>query len=205
MTVQHLHFDPADDFPQMRDIEGLQDDHAGYLQCLMHITQILSNAHDLLYSSKSHSLAIAKAEQYYKHIDEFTEALSAFRNTWQKRPWRTYPINECVWISFVSSFPMSPALPFRLSSTDYELSCKHHLRLYIYSFSLQGHMQRAESCNDGRRPLDYFPTGLMGSVDARFIIEAMNAGVGDGLSSTFLVTKSADHVSLLRLMYSAWP
>lgn len=38
-------------------------------------------------------------------------------------------------------------------------------------------MHRADSCNDGRRPIDYFPTGLMGSVDARFIIEAMNAGV----------------------------
>lgn len=151
MTIQHMHFDPADDFPQMRQIEGLQDDYAAYLQCLMHITQILSNAHDLLYPSKSHSFAIAKSEHYYKHIDEFTEALSAFRNRWQKKPWRTYPINECVWISF------------------------HHLRLYIYSFSLQGHMIRAEHCNDGRRPLDYFPTGLMGSVDARFIIEAMNA------------------------------
>ncbi|KAJ9610625.1 hypothetical protein H2200_005402 [Cladophialophora chaetospira] len=75
MTIQHLHFDPADDFPQMREIEGLQDDHAAYLQCLMHITQVLSNAHDLLYPSKSHSLAIAKAEHYYKHIDEFTEGL----------------------------------------------------------------------------------------------------------------------------------
>ncbi|EXJ71694.1 uncharacterized protein A1O5_05502 [Cladophialophora psammophila CBS 110553] len=73
MTIQHLHFDPADDFPQMREIEGLQDDYAAYLQCLMHITQVLSNAHDLLYPSKSHSLAIAKAEHYYKHIDEFTE------------------------------------------------------------------------------------------------------------------------------------
>ncbi|KIW77638.1 hypothetical protein Z517_07470 [Fonsecaea pedrosoi CBS 271.37] len=152
MTIQHLHFDPADDFPQMREIEGVQDDHAAYLQCLMHLTQVLSNAHDLLYPSKSHSLAIAKSEHYYKHIDEFTETLSAFRNRWQKRPWRTYPINECVWISF------------------------HHLRLYIYSFSLQAHMQRADSCNDGRRPPDYFPTGLMGSVDARFIVEAMNAG-----------------------------
>lgn len=73
MTIQHLHSNPADDFPQMREIQGIQDDHAAYLQCLMHITQILSNAHDLLYSSKSHSLAIAKAEHYYKHIDGFTD------------------------------------------------------------------------------------------------------------------------------------
>ena len=73
MTIQHMHFDPADDFPQMRKIEDFQDDYAAYLQCLMHITQVLSNAHDLLYPSKSHSLAIAKSEHYYKHIDEFAE------------------------------------------------------------------------------------------------------------------------------------
>ena len=63
------------------------------------------------------------------------------------------------------------------SNKTNQLPSQHHLRLYIYSFSLQAHMQRAESCNDGRRPLVYFPTGLMGSVDARFIIEAMNAAV----------------------------
>lgn len=152
MTIQHLHSDPADDFPQLRKIEGLQDDYAAYLQCLMQLTQVLSNAHDLLYSSKSHSFAIARAEQYYKTVDDFATALSRFRDKWHKRPWQTYPVNECVWISY------------------------HHLRLYIYSFSLHGHMVKAESCSEGRRPIDYFPTGLMGSVDARFIIEAMNAG-----------------------------
>lgn len=74
MTYQHLHVDPADDFPEMRDIPGVQDDYAAYLQCLVHITQVLSNAHDLLHPSKSRSLALAKAEHYYKHLDEFTES-----------------------------------------------------------------------------------------------------------------------------------
>lgn len=74
MTYQHLHVDPAEDFPEMRDIPGVQDDYAGYLQCLVHITQVLSNAHDLLYPSKSRSAALAKAEHYYKHVDEFTES-----------------------------------------------------------------------------------------------------------------------------------
>ncbi|KAI1616029.1 hypothetical protein EDD36DRAFT_483846 [Exophiala viscosa] len=151
LTYQHQHSDPSEDFPQLREIPGIQDNYAAYLQCLMQITQALTNAHDLLYPSKSRSIALAKAEQYYKHIDEFGETLSAFRNRWQTRPWQRYPINECVWISF------------------------HHLRLYIYSFSLQGHMQRVSSCSDGSRPMEYFPTGLMGCVDARFIIEAINA------------------------------
>lgn len=74
MTYQHLHADPADDFPEMRDIPGIQDDYASYLQCLVHITHVLSNAHDLLYPSKSRSVALAKAEHYYKYFDEFTES-----------------------------------------------------------------------------------------------------------------------------------
>jgi hypothetical protein len=48
------------------------------------------------------------------------------------------------------------------------------LRLYIYSFALHGHMHRAESASN-TRPLDYFPTGLYGSVDARYIIQAVDA------------------------------
>lgn len=122
MTYQHLHADPAEDFPEMRYMPGVQEDFAAYLQCLVHMTHILSNAHDLLYSSKSFSIALAKAEHYYKHIDEFSEskriglgeligcsatntesALSVFRDRWRKKLWLTYPMNECVWISFVSA------------------------------------------------------------------------------------------------------
>ena len=38
-------------------------------------------------------------------------------------------------------------------------------------------MQRVSSSNSGTRHVDYFPTGLMGTSDARFIIEAINAAV----------------------------
>ncbi|KAM6478049.1 hypothetical protein HDV62DRAFT_383120 [Trichoderma sp. SZMC 28011] len=98
--IEHLHADPAEDFPEMRYMPGVQEDFAAYLQCLVHMTHILSNAHDLLYSSKSFSIALAKAEHYYKHIDEFSETLSVFRDRWRKKLWLTYPMNECVWISF---------------------------------------------------------------------------------------------------------
>jgi hypothetical protein len=86
MTYQHLHVDPADDFPEMRDVPGIQDDYAAYLQCLLHITQVLSNAHDLLYPSKSRSAALAKAEHYYKNIDEFTESERLWSTTLSRAP-----------------------------------------------------------------------------------------------------------------------
>lgn len=74
MTHQHQNVDPAVDFPEMRYIPGIQEDHAAYLQCLVQMTQVLGNAHDLLYPSKSRSVALAKAEQYYQHIDDFAES-----------------------------------------------------------------------------------------------------------------------------------
>jgi hypothetical protein len=58
----------------MAETPGIQEDYASYLHCLMHLTQMLTNAHDLLYPSKSRSIALAKAEHYYKHIDDFTES-----------------------------------------------------------------------------------------------------------------------------------
>jgi hypothetical protein len=76
MTYQHQNVDPAVDFPEMRHIPGIQEDHAAYLQCLVQMTQVLGNAHDLLYPSKSRSVALAKAEQYYQHIDDFAESES---------------------------------------------------------------------------------------------------------------------------------
>ncbi|KAL1412259.1 hypothetical protein Q8F55_000002 [Vanrija albida] len=151
MTYQHMHADPALDYPELTGIPGVQEDYASYLQCLMHLTQVLTNAHDLLYPSKSRSIALAKAEHYYKHIDDFTETLAAFRSQWKRKVWRTYPINECVWISF------------------------HHLRLYIYAFSLQAYMQRVRAQAGNARPINYFPTGMMGCSDARFIVEAVDA------------------------------
>ena len=74
MTYQHLHVDAAEDFPELRDIPGIQDDYAAYLQSHIQINQVLTNAHDILYPSKSQSISLAKAEHYFKHIDEFTES-----------------------------------------------------------------------------------------------------------------------------------
>lgn len=38
-------------------------------------------------------------------------------------------------------------------------------------------MQRVSSTSDGDNSPNYFPAGLMGSSDARYIIEAINAAV----------------------------
>lgn len=45
-------------------------------------------------------------------------------------------------------------------------------------------MQRVISANDGIRPSNYFPTGLMGTSDGRFIVEAINAAVWQYLTDS---------------------
>lgn len=124
LTPQSSHPDPSQDFPEMQHFPGVQDDYASYLQCQVDLTMTMSNAHDVLYPSRSRSLVLAKSEQYYKFIDDFCESessscltyaywlaeivhqpladLAFFRKRWSKKSWQTYPINECVWISFVS-------------------------------------------------------------------------------------------------------
>lgn len=67
-----MHSDPAEDFAELAAIPGIQDDYAGYIQCQVHLTQLFSNAHDLLYPSKTISIALATSEQYYKHIEDFS-------------------------------------------------------------------------------------------------------------------------------------
>lgn len=58
---------------------------------------------------------------------------------------------------------------------------QHYVRLYIYAFSFQAHMQRVQTRNASlgvKGPINYFPSGLMGCSDARYILEAIDAAVG---------------------------
>lgn len=48
-------------------------------------------------------------------------------------------------------------------------------------------MQRVRCSGNGDRPVDYFPTGLMGCSDARFIVEAIDAAVSNESCGQLLV------------------
>jgi hypothetical protein len=102
---------------------------------------------------------------------------NAFRFTWEGKKWDTFPLTECVWITFVrlpsSSHESMWQISLRLSPAQ------HYLRLYIYAFAFQAHVQRATDANeDAANPVPsstMFPRGPMGSPDAKFILEAIDA------------------------------
>lgn len=82
-------------------------------------------------------------------------------------------LTECIWITFVRASSSSRSNP---TLTPF---LQHYLRLYIYAFAFQAHIQRA-TMNDGSddgRPTVLFPAGLVASPDAKFILEAIDAAV----------------------------
>ncbi|KAI5118828.1 hypothetical protein M0805_009406 [Coniferiporia weirii] len=137
----------SESFPSLRPIAGLQDDFSAMLQAYTELTQTMASAHDVLYPSKDRTIALVRVGDYHKYLDELTRSKHS-------KVWDTAIVTECVWISF------------------------HYTRLYIYAFAFQAHVQRCTSTSeDGKKIADnvIFPRGPMGSPDARFILEAIDA------------------------------
>ncbi|KLO12871.1 hypothetical protein SCHPADRAFT_928922 [Schizopora paradoxa] len=144
----------AECFPSLRPILGKQDDFAAVLQAYTELTQTMASAHDVLYPSKDRTIALVRVGDYHKYLDEFTRSKNGFKLNWEGKVWETQLVTECVWINF------------------------HYLRLYIYAFAFQAHVQRSVSTSeDGKKVAEtvIFPRGPMGSPDARFILEAIDA------------------------------
>jgi hypothetical protein len=80
---------------------------------------------DLQYPSKDRSIALVSMGEYHKYLDEFTRALVSpqhlldthshrlsdarlpalqnnYRAVWETKQWSTFPLTECVWVTFVS-------------------------------------------------------------------------------------------------------
>ncbi|KDQ49197.1 hypothetical protein JAAARDRAFT_43035 [Jaapia argillacea MUCL 33604] len=151
---------PFINFPTLRPVAGVQDDFSSLVQAYVELTQTMTSAHDILYPSKDRTITLVRVGEYHKYLDAFTRSMNGFRLTWGDKKWETFPIFECVWISF------------------------HYLRLYISSFAFQAHVQRAaptalQAMKDegDKKPFDdlIFPRGVTGSPDAKFILEGINA------------------------------
>ncbi|KAK4702747.1 hypothetical protein P7C70_g3474, partial [Phenoliferia sp. Uapishka_3] len=150
-----VHPTAAKNFPSLRFIPDVQDDFASLLQAYVELTQMMTASSDILFPSRERTASLIRLGEYYKYIDEFQRSLELFRMTWEGKRWATYPLTECIWITF------------------------HYLRLYIYAFAFQAHIHRAtmsDGSDDGHHPSsNLFPAGLVASPDAKFILEAIDA------------------------------
>ncbi|KAM5362285.1 hypothetical protein ACJZ2D_012640 [Fusarium nematophilum] len=71
------------DFPSLEPIPGVEKvDYASVLQATLELTQILYNAHLILYSSTRKTLNMISEGDYARYLDDFVRAASAWHTVW---------------------------------------------------------------------------------------------------------------------------
>ncbi|CAK1366697.1 hypothetical protein CB0940_10084 [Cercospora beticola] len=155
----------AQDFPSLQPRLHRHDDFAAIYQANLELTQLFSNAHDVLYATKSRSNQLNFGGEYVKYIDDFRVAL---------RHW------NASWGTFTCSPPLKASL---ILSYEY-------LRLYVNAFAYQATLNRLtqkmkDAMENGQpnRPVPYPFADVAATPDARFIYDAIDAA--KALLSTF--------------------
>lgn len=152
----------AEDFPSLKPVPGIRDeDYASVLQSNIELTQILHNAHAILYSSTQKTLTMVYDGDYARYLDDFLGATTSWHAKWTK-------------------IHASHKIKSTLLLT-YEYIC-----LYVNAFSFQAVLTRTTAPQRSmpkrhwqwtrKRPLDdIFSRGISSSPDGRYVFEAISA------------------------------
>lgn len=134
------------------------NDSASMMQATLELTQIMTNAHDILFSTPSRTKNLVRKGEYFKFLDHFRRALDSFTVAWKDKVWRLDSTRELTWCTY------------------------HFVRLYVAAFAFQAHVQRAqeraEAERESGRPngiVSIFPRGSATSPDALFIYDSIDA------------------------------
>ncbi|KXJ87939.1 hypothetical protein Micbo1qcDRAFT_102422, partial [Microdochium bolleyi] len=145
----------ASDFPLLQ-VQKLGSDNCAMLfQAHLEVTQLFSNAHDILYSSAGHREQLYAGGEYVRYIDDLSVVLRGWKLTWGGS-------------SFVPHAKASLMLSYNF------------LRLYINAFAFQATLHRAvrrarrrmSGTAELKEPLF---SDIAGAPDARFIYESIDA------------------------------
>ena len=138
-------FQPGD-FPSLRAKSPESDDYANIFKANLELTQLFSNAHDILYSNRGRELKLVLAGDYVKYIDDFRAGIRG-------------------WHSVYGTLTCSPRLKISLLLTyDY-------LRLYVNAFAFQAALTRLTSGERDR----FTQKSVATEPDARFIYESVDS------------------------------
>jgi hypothetical protein len=165
----------ASDFPTLQRTASSEDDWALIFQANLELTQIFSNVHDILYSSKGHGWKEMLEGRYAKHLDDFRTIIRSWNDKWGTLICESLPCYCELCCNGLGSSRLKASL---LLTYDY-------LRLYVNAFAYQATVSRAvtyhrDSQHNPNRPM---PLISATAPDARFIYEAVDAA--KSLLSTF--------------------
>lgn len=152
----------ARDFSTLQPTKEGEEDYASVLQSTVELTQIMHNAHDILYSSRSRTLALVLAGDYNRYLDDFQKAATVWQLAWD-------------------NLAVAPRIKNTLSLM-YE-----YLSLYVNAFSFQAVLTRESSRQrtrargemiTGEKPHPApFSGGIMSSPDGRYVFDALTAAL----------------------------
>ncbi|WVQ94853.1 hypothetical protein IAU59_001936 [Kwoniella sp. CBS 9459] len=209
-------------FPFLREVkpspelgaehEQPSEDLSSIVQAYLELTQLMSNAHDVLYPNSARTRSLVVHGEYFKYLDEMARSLDAFKLLWRTKKWTLFPLTDAVWTMF------------------------YYVQLYICAFSFQAHVERAtiraeeeyrqlqqshlakgDTTPLVRPALSLFPRGAAASPDARYIFHMCDAarellhicvnnlypgGALPYLPSRFLLWFTYAAIVLLKALYS---
>lgn len=96
-------------FPFLREIHAPdgappgypeQEDLASVVQTYLELTQLMSNAQDVLYPNPARTRALVLYGEYFKYIDELARSLDGFKMLWREKKWKLFPLTDAVWAMF---------------------------------------------------------------------------------------------------------
>lgn len=165
----------ADDFPSLQSSTDAGHNYAKVLQATIELTQILHNAHDILYSSKERTMHMVNWGDYNRYLDDFRTSLSTWKSRWDKL--EASPKLHCT------------ARIFR------EYVC-----LYVNAFSFQSILSRAakrsrefgKALSSPQAAQSLFPGGLMASPDGVYIFQAIDSA--RNILSIAIETDPVEHI-----------
>jgi hypothetical protein len=148
----------AKDFPSLQLSADAEHNYALVLQATIELTQLLHNAHDILYSSKERRLQMVRLGDYNRYLDDFRRSFSGWQTRWD-------------------SLEASPKLKCTLNIF------KEYVRLYVLAFSFQSILSRAvhdnrvagTSASWLKKAPSLFPEGIMASPDGVYVFEAVRS------------------------------
>lgn len=180
----------ADNFPTLQRASDHEEDFATIFQANLELTQIFSNVHDILYSSKGHAWKEMLEGRYAKYLDDFRYSIRTWMDAWGS-------LNCASPNSIGNHITNSLGHPFIKASL---MLTYDYLRLYVNAFAYQATISRAlTDQRDSQHNNGSVPLINSSAPDARFIYEAVNA-------ATSLLTRFNDSVTpeTLRHMPSSY-
>ncbi|PMD33557.1 hypothetical protein L207DRAFT_557613 [Hyaloscypha variabilis F] len=147
------------DFPTLQPSSDAEEDYASLLQATIDLTQLLHNAHGILYSSKARTMDMMRVGDYSRYLDDFAKALSAWYQVWD-------------------GLGVSPKLRYSLRLMS------EYLCLYVNAFSFQSVIYRASTSSKILSPSTLsnrlqnsglFSSGIMASPDGQFVFESIRS------------------------------